>query len=102
MPVALPVACASLFLPQAVSLSAYASLHFALQSIHRAANRIRSRFDASGAYDAADHTLHLVSASAGAAYAFCVRPLPDVAHLMRLGALWLLLAARVSSHRFPL
>ncbi len=89
--------CISLALPPAITLSAYITLHFAAQSLLRAVGRLRNpqRFDSS------DHTLHLVSALAGVAYACCSAPPPDHSQLLPLALLCLLLLLRVLLHQFP-
>jgi peptidoglycan/LPS O-acetylase OafA/YrhL len=94
---ALVCRCISLALPPATSLSAYITLHFAAQSLLRAVARLRNP----QRYDPSDHTLHLVSALAGVAYACCAAPLPDNPQLLPLALLCLLLLLRVLLHQFP-
>ena len=97
---ALALLCLAIYLalPPAISLSAYITLHFAAQSLLRAVSRLPRNLKR---FDASDHTLHLVCASAGVAYASSSAPLPHHSHLLTLALLCLLLLLRVLLHHFP-
>lgn len=87
-------------LPNSVSISAYITLHFTIQSLYRASKRAVTFFSGASSWDPTDHTLHFMCATAGVAYACSTRLLPDESWLP-LAALWLLLLARVFFHSFP-
>ena len=96
-------ACITHFLPPTLLLSSYITLHFSAQILLRLATRCRNRYRRRPHHDGADHTLHLVCASTGAAFALASRPLPNAyPQLLQLALLWLLLALRVFIRDFPL